>query len=198
MTNTWNQVVAWAKANPTNNGRDWDGRCEAFVHNAGGFTHAFGTAHLAYGASQIHSPSSVPISKVPTGWILWWDYVGADHVNYGHVAFAAPNGQALMASGFVTSEIHSNLGYVSRTAYQTQSGHRFLGSSPDHGGEFLAGVPHTINFAVTYTVVAGDTLNKIAAHYGITWQNLYAANKSVIGANPNQLRIGEKLTVPKA
>lgn len=195
MTNTWAGVVAYAKANPTNHGLNWNGRCEAFVHNAGGFTNAFEAAHLAYRASSIHSPASLPISKVPTGWLLWWDYVSDQ--NYGHVAFAAPGGQALMASNYATSEIHDNLGYVARTEYGAKSGHRFLGSSPDHGGQFLVGIPHTISTKVVYTVVAGDTLSKIGAHFGVTWDAIYAANKAIIGSNPNFLKIGEKLTIPK-
>lgn len=198
MTNSYAQAVTYAKNNSLIHGQDWDGWCEAFVGNAGGFTNNFETAHLAYRASKIYSPSALPISKVPTGWLLWWDYVGSDGVNYGHVAFAAPNGQALMASGYVTNPIHTHLGYVSRGAYQTNSGHRFLGSSPDHGGQFLVGVPHSYSTATIYTVVSGDTLTKIAAHFGVTWSAIYAANKSVIGSDPNLLKIGEKLTIPKA
>lgn len=198
MTNNWNGVVAYAKANSTIHGQDWDGWCEAFVDNAGAFTNSFSTAHLAYKASHIYSPSALPISKVPTGWLLWWDYVGSDGVNYGHVAFAAPGGQALMASGFVTSPIHSHLGYVSRAAYQANSGHRFLGSSPDHGGQFLQGVPHSYSTTVIYTVAAGDTLTSIGAEFGVSWSAIYNANKSVIGSDPDFLKIGEKLTIPKA
>ena len=48
----------------------------------------------------------------------------------------------------------------------------------------------------TYTVVSGDNLSEIAAKYGMTWQTLYAANKSVVGSNPNLIRPGEVLTIP--
>ncbi len=38
----------------------------------------------------------------------------------------------------------------------------------------------------TYTVVAGDTLSRIAGRYGRTWQELYALNRDRI-ANPNRI-----------
>ena len=46
-----------------------------------------------------------------------------------------------------------------------------------------------------YTVVKGDTLSGIAAKYGTTWQKLYEKNKSVIGSNPNIIRVGQVLTI---
>ena len=49
-----------------------------------------------------------------------------------------------------------------------------------------------------YVVRAGDTLGAIAARHGTTWQRLHAANRSVIGANPNLLRIGQRLVISGA
>lgn len=48
----------------------------------------------------------------------------------------------------------------------------------------------------TYVVKHGDTLSGIAGRYGTTWQKVYAANKGVIGGNPNVIRPGEKLRIP--
>jgi hypothetical protein len=50
---------------------------------------------------------------------------------------------------------------------------------------------------VTYKVVAGDTLSKVAQKYPKSggWKKLYAANRAVIGDNPAHLRPGLKLTV---
>lgn len=45
-----------------------------------------------------------------------------------------------------------------------------------------------------YTVVAGDTLSKIAARNGTTWQQLWSANDGVL-SNPNVLRIGQTINV---
>ncbi|MET8755440.1 peptidoglycan DD-metalloendopeptidase family protein [Streptomyces sp. NPDC004667] len=51
--------------------------------------------------------------------------------------------------------------------------------------------------AGTHTVVAGDTLHDIATAYGSAgWQALYEANRSVIGADPNVIRVGQVLTIP--
>jgi LysM repeat protein len=44
-----------------------------------------------------------------------------------------------------------------------------------------------------YTVREGDTLSTIAARHGTSWQRLYAANKSVIGGDPNLIVPGQQL-----
>ncbi len=44
-----------------------------------------------------------------------------------------------------------------------------------------------------YTVRAGDTLSGIAARHGTSWRQLYAANKSVIGADPHLIVPGQRL-----
>ena len=52
----------------------------------------------------------------------------------------------------------------------------------------------------TYTVKAGDTLLAIAKKfYGedADFQELYEANKDVIGSDPNMIKVGQELTIPK-
>jgi murein DD-endopeptidase MepM/ murein hydrolase activator NlpD len=49
-----------------------------------------------------------------------------------------------------------------------------------------------------HVVARGESLSGIAGKYGTTWQALYAANKSVIGANPNRIFAGQALTVSSA
>ncbi|MET8131965.1 MULTISPECIES: LysM peptidoglycan-binding domain-containing protein [unclassified Streptomyces] len=50
---------------------------------------------------------------------------------------------------------------------------------------------------ITYKVVAGDTLSKVAQKHPESggWKKLYAANRAVIGGNPALIRPGLKLTV---
>lgn len=51
----------------------------------------------------------------------------------------------------------------------------------------------------THVVAAGDTLSSLSRkYYGSTkyWEKLYSANKSTIGSNPANLKVGSKLTVP--
>jgi LysM repeat protein len=49
-----------------------------------------------------------------------------------------------------------------------------------------------------YTVAVGDTLSGIVARFGLRggWQALYAANRPVIGPNPNAIHTGTVLTIP--
>lgn len=49
-----------------------------------------------------------------------------------------------------------------------------------------------------YVVQSGDTLSSIASRHGTTWQRLHAANRDVIGSNPNVLRVGQRLVVELA
>jgi nucleoid-associated protein YgaU len=52
----------------------------------------------------------------------------------------------------------------------------------------------------SYTVVSGDSLSKIAKrHYGdaAKWHQIYDANKSTIGSNPDHIEIGQVLKLPK-
>ncbi|RPE45054.1 LysM repeat protein [Streptomyces sp. Ag109_O5-1] len=46
-----------------------------------------------------------------------------------------------------------------------------------------------------YTVREGDTLSQIAERHGTTWQHLYAANKAVIGGDPNLIMPGQHLAL---
>ncbi|MFH8801791.1 transglycosylase family protein [Streptomyces sp. NPDC017936] len=45
-----------------------------------------------------------------------------------------------------------------------------------------------------HTVRQGDTLSGIAARHGTSWQRIYAANKAVIGGNPDLIMPGLRLT----
>ena len=72
----------------------------------------------------------------------------------------------------------------------------------------LGPAPHTPSSMAsgTVTVVPGDTLWAIAGrHLGAhaspldvarEWPRWYAANRTVIGSNPNLIRVGQVLTVP--
>lgn len=49
----------------------------------------------------------------------------------------------------------------------------------------------------TYTVVSGDNLTKIGAKYGVTWQQIFEANKDKI-SDPDKIFPGQELTIPSA
>ncbi|MEU4346592.1 transglycosylase family protein [Streptomyces sp. NPDC023838] len=46
-----------------------------------------------------------------------------------------------------------------------------------------------------YTVRAGDTLSAVAEAHGTDWQSLYAANKAVIGGDPDLILPGQRLAL---
>ena len=51
----------------------------------------------------------------------------------------------------------------------------------------------------TYTVKSGDNLWKIASRFyadGRQWERIYAANKDVIGPDPDLIHKGQVLTIP--
>ncbi|KKK99088.1 hypothetical protein LCGC14_2636220, partial [marine sediment metagenome] len=51
----------------------------------------------------------------------------------------------------------------------------------------------------TYTVKAGDNLWKIAQRFysqGTRWNDIYDANKGVIGPDPDLIQPGQVLTIP--
>ena len=49
----------------------------------------------------------------------------------------------------------------------------------------------------SYTVKSGDTLSKIGQHHGVAWREIYEANKDVIGDNPDLIKPGQQLRIPK-
>jgi nucleoid-associated protein YgaU len=51
--------------------------------------------------------------------------------------------------------------------------------------------------ANTYTVVTGDNLTKIGAKYGLTWQQIYDANRDII-SDPDLIHPGQELKIPSA
>ncbi|GGZ64122.1 LysM peptidoglycan-binding domain-containing protein [Streptomyces subrutilus] len=67
-------------------------------------------------------------------------------------------------------------------------------------GATSAGAAEQTTAPATYSVVAGDTLSTIAAAHSLTggWQQLYAANRTAVGDNPESIRPGLKLTLGTA
>jgi nucleoid-associated protein YgaU len=49
----------------------------------------------------------------------------------------------------------------------------------------------------TYTVVSGDNLTKIGQKYGVSWQQIYEANRDILN-DPDKIFPGQELKIPGA
>ena len=51
----------------------------------------------------------------------------------------------------------------------------------------------------TYVVRSGDTLSRIASRKDVRggWKSLYAKNRGAVGSNPNVIRVGQRLALPR-
>ncbi len=49
----------------------------------------------------------------------------------------------------------------------------------------------------TYTVQSGDNLSKIGSKYGVSWQQIYEANRDKL-SDPDKIYPGQELTIPQA
>jgi peptidoglycan/xylan/chitin deacetylase (PgdA/CDA1 family)/LysM repeat protein len=58
-----------------------------------------------------------------------------------------------------------------------------------------AGAPSSAAGSTTYVVRPGDSLSSIAARFGLSWQDLHAANRDVV-PDPRVVRAGQELAVP--
>ncbi|MEX1018555.1 MAG: LysM peptidoglycan-binding domain-containing protein [Litorilinea sp.] len=77
--------------------------------------------------------------------------------------------------------------------YEHHDNYRGKGHHNDHG-EYRDHKPAHHACANTYTVRKGDTLSKLARHYGTTVHALARANGI---HNPNRIYVGQRLCVPK-
>ncbi len=48
----------------------------------------------------------------------------------------------------------------------------------------------------TYEVKSGDTLSKIGHHYGVSWQDIFEANKDTL-KDPDKIFPGQNLRIPR-
>ena len=99
---------------------------------------------------------------------------------------------------YTSSNADSAAGYVNnKTTYITRyaAGSKHPYNTTGDLGWMDEGAIAAYSGGITYTVKKGDTLSGIAAKYGMTWQQVYARNKFVIGNNPNIIRPGQVLVI---
>ncbi|MGW2720626.1 transglycosylase family protein [Streptomyces sp. NPDC001492] len=134
-----------------------------------------GTAYAPTAAGASREQQIAVATKVQhaQGWGAW-PVCSARAGAYGS-APAASSGSATTKSSSVTKPKSVTKSKPSKTPARS-TGH--TGRSASRGD---------------YTVREGDTLSKIAARHGTTWQRLYAANKAVIGSDPDLIVPGQQL-----
>jgi len=67
---------------------------------------------------------------------------------------------------------------------------------PDYrSGDVVMNIEVEEGVSREYTVERGDSLSKIAKAYGVTWQDIFEANKDII-SNPDLIQPGWKLKIP--
>lgn len=62
---------------------------------------------------------------------------------------------------------------------------------PMNSGDLVMG----ISASESYTVEPGDSLSKIAGHYGTTWQAIFEANRDTID-DPDMIQVGQVIRIP--
>lgn len=68
------------------------------------------------------------------------------------------------------------------------------GAGSGDGSEAASGAGPTVGRV--HVVAYGDTLGRIAQRYGLGWQQVYDANRGVVGVDPDRIVIGQRLVIP--
>jgi LysM repeat protein len=142
------------------------------------------TADRASKAQQIAVATKVQRAQ---GWGAW-PTCSARAGAYGSAPAAPSTGSSSTDSG--SSKAKSKTSKTSKTTKTTTStGTTEATNTPERA------TGHTTRGSSRgdYTVRQGDTLSAIAAANGTTWQRLYAANKAVIGGDPDLIVPGQRL-----
>ncbi len=102
------------------------------------------------------------------------------------------------ASGLTLEEKNNVLHITAKTteAVKQKMWDAYAKIDPDmRAGDLMLNVEAT-NFDEVYEIKKGDTLGKIAKHYGTTWQKIHEMNKDTI-KNPDLIFPGQKIKIPK-
>jgi lysozyme len=159
-------------------------------------TASFWNSHLnhTFGAYPLWiAEYGVSVPKIPTGWSNWqfWQYSQAGKVSgvTGSVDMDYFNGSYDDLLAFL--QIAGAQADADASAGETNS------DAPASGGTSNETAAASTNSepasATTYTVKSGDTLNRIAAHLGISANELAEANDI---SDPNKIYVGQVLTIP--
>lgn len=111
----------------------------------------------------------------------------SDTITYNEVyAMLEAVGGDLSAAERITREINTGTRSIANLSYWLDR----------MGAQSGQGVGDSTTTEQTYTVVSGDTLSAIAARYGVSVDDLYEANKGIIGSNPDLIKPGQVFVIP--
>lgn len=114
------------------------------------------------------------------------------------IAMAEGNGVADLNIQEQDNVLHIH-GTAPSEAVKQQLWDEYSRLDPDmRSGDVVMNLEVAAGSEVFYTVVAGDSLSKIATKYpGVTWQKIFEANRDQI-KNPDLIHPGQKLRIPTA
>ena len=114
------------------------------------------------------------------------------------IAMAESSGVADLRIQEQDNVLHMN-GTAPTEAVKQQLWDEYNRLDPDmRSGDVVMNLEVAGGSEVFYTVVAGDSLSKIATKYtGMTWQKIFEANRDQI-KNPDLIHPGQKLRIPTA
>ena len=114
------------------------------------------------------------------------------------IAMAESNGVADLNIQEQDNVLHIH-GTAPSEAVKQQLWDEYNRLDPDmRSGDVVMNLEVAAGSEVFYTVVAGDSLSKIATKYpGVTWQKIFEANRDQI-KNPDLIHPGQKLRIPTA
>lgn len=106
---------------------------------------------------------------------------------------------ALGVSGLTVNEGDTVL-HIEGTAQSAEDKQRLWDEynriDPDYrSGDLVLNISAPEAAANTYTVQSGDSLSKIGAKYGVSWQAIYEANRDKI-SDPDKIYPGQELVIP--
>lgn len=114
------------------------------------------------------------------------------NASYGQVGTQSASGEPIVGS--INAPVAAPVAAPAAAPFQPLLGQPQVVPAPT-----LAPLQHVNMVGTTITVLPGDSLAAIAKRaYGTTdgWRDIYAANQSVIGSDPNNIRAGMQLTIP--
>ena len=77
-----------------------------------------------------------------------------------------------------------------------RSGDLVMNISAPEGDDSSTGGGSSSGSGSSYTVQSGDTLSKIGSRMGVSWRQIFEANRDKLD-DPDKIQVGQELTIPQ-